>query len=120
MIGLLLESKEAVEQAKKAGKKRLDPCDVREYENRYETIIAAGMRANPPPSRVDSPGRRGRLKRSKARNLVERLAKLQKETLRYLYNFHVPFDNNLAYAALPVPGPNSEGAYHISALADAA
>ena len=57
------------------------------------------MRANPPPNRAYSPGKRGRLKRSKARNLVERLGKLQKETLRYLHDFRVPFDNNLAYAA---------------------
>ncbi len=49
IIGLLLESKEAVEQAKKAGKKRLAPCDILEFENRYETTIAAGMEANPPP-----------------------------------------------------------------------
>jgi transposase len=27
---------------------------------------------------------------------VERLGKLQQETLRYLYDFRVPFDNNLA------------------------
>jgi transposase len=96
MIGLLLESKQAVEQAKKAGKKRLDPRDIREYENRYQKIIASGMEANPPPNRGDIPGKRGRLKRSKARNLVERLARLQKETLRYLHDFRVPFDNNLA------------------------
>jgi transposase len=96
MIGFLIESKEVVQQAKKAGKKRLDPCDIHEYENRYKTIIAAGMRANPPPNRAESPGKRGRLKRSKARNLVERLGKLQKETLRYLHDFRVPFDNNLA------------------------
>lgn len=96
MIGLLLESKEAVEKAKSAGKKRLDPCDIREYENRYQAIIASGMKANPPPVRAECPGRRGRLKRSKARNLVERLARLQKETLRYLYDFRIPFNNNLA------------------------
>jgi len=96
MIGLLLESKQTVEQAKRVGKKRLAICDVRKYESRYETIIASGMKANPPPVRGDDPGRRGRLKRSKARNLVERLARLRKETLRYLTDFQVPFDNNLA------------------------
>ena len=36
------------------------------------------------------------LKPGKARNFVERLEKLQQETLRYLHDFHVPFDNNLA------------------------
>lgn len=96
MIGFLIESKQVVEQAKKEGKKRLDPSVIRQFEQRYKTIVAAGMKANPPPNRADCPGKRGRLKRSKARNLVERLGKLQQETLRYLYDFQVPFDNNLA------------------------
>jgi transposase len=96
MIGFLIESKQAVGQAKKAGKRGLAPYDIHEYENRYKIIIAAGMKANPAPTRSDSPSKRGRLKRSKARNLVERLGKLQQETLRYLYDFRVPFDNNLA------------------------
>ena len=66
MIGLLLESKQTVEQAKRTGKKKLPLCDIRKYESRYEAIIASGMKANPPPDRADCPGRRGRTKRSKA------------------------------------------------------
>jgi transposase len=96
MIGLLLESKQSVEQAKEEGKNRLSAADIHKYENRYRTIIADGMRANPPPSRAQSSVKRGRLKRSKACNLVERLDRLEKETLRYLHDFRVPFDNNLA------------------------
>lgn len=96
MIGLLLESKQTVEQAKRAGKKKLPLCDIRKYESRYEAIIASGMKANPPPHRADSPGRRGRIKRSKARNLLERLDRLREETLRYMTDFRVPFDNNAA------------------------
>jgi transposase len=90
MVGLLLESKEAAEKAKDAGKKRLNPCKIREYENRCQAIIALGVKAKPPPNRTESPGRGGRLKRSKARNLVERLAKLLAETLRYLHNYRIP------------------------------
>jgi transposase len=96
MIGLLLEGKQSVEQAKQAGKKSLAASILRAYTCRYETIIAAGMKANPPPTRADCPGKRGRLKRSKARNLLERLSGRRKETLRYLRDFRVPFDNNLA------------------------
>ena len=81
MIGFLIESKQAAEQAKKTGRKRLDPCAIRDYENRYKTIIATGMKANPPPNNGDSSSKRGRLKRSKARNLVEKLGKLQQELL---------------------------------------
>jgi len=96
MIGLLLEGKQTVEHAKKAGKKRLGPSVLHEYINRYETIIAAGMKANPPPTRRQDCPRRGRLKRSKACNLLDRLAERRKETLRYLSDFRVPFDNNQA------------------------
>ena len=96
MIGLLLEGNQAVERAKKAGKKRLAASVLQGYINRYETIIALGMKANPPPTRPEGCSRRGRLKRSKARNLLERLAERKKETLRYLYDFDVPFTNNQA------------------------
>jgi transposase len=96
MIGLLLEGNQSVERAKKKRKKRLATVVLHEYISRYETIIAAGMKANPPPTRREGCSRRGRLKRSKARNLLERLAERQKETLRYLYDFAVPFTNNLA------------------------
>jgi transposase len=96
MIGLLLESKQSVEQGKEEGKKRLSAADIHKYENRNRTIIADGMRASPPPSRAHSSVKRGRLKRSKACDLVERLARLEKETLRYLHDSRVPFDSTLA------------------------
>lgn len=96
MIGLLLEGKQSVERAKQAGKTHLAAGTVREYTCRYEAIIAAGMKANPPPTRAQGPAKRGRLKRSTARNLLDRLAQRRKETLRYLRDFRVPFDNNLA------------------------
>jgi hypothetical protein len=40
--------------------KRLPPDDIREYETNYKTIIAAGMKANPPPNRAESNAKRGR------------------------------------------------------------
>ena len=75
--------------------KSLPTSIIRDYRYRYETIIGAGMKANPPPTRSLGSVKRGRLKRSKGRNLLERLTRLQKETLRYLGDFRVPFDNNL-------------------------
>ena len=39
-------------------------------------------------------GQRGRIKKSKSRNLLERLLLYQDDVLRFMYNTHVPFTNN--------------------------
>jgi transposase len=94
MIGLLLQGKEAVQRAKQEGEKSLGRTQLQAYRHTYKQIIAFGMSSNPPPAVICH--RRGRLKRSKARNLLDRLSKYSKETLMYLSDFRVPFDNNLA------------------------
>jgi len=48
----------------------------------------------PPP--IKTPGKRGRYKRTKSRNLVERLIKHQDAVLAFAFNEKVPFTNNLA------------------------
>src|SRR5271165_1121112 len=52
------------------------------------------MRANPPP--VRQLGQRGRLKQSPARNLLDRLINHPDKVMAFVYDFEVPFDNNLA------------------------
>jgi transposase len=49
------------------------------------------MSSTPTP---DKP-KRGRLKRSKARNLLERLINYEEDVLRFMINQQVPFTNNL-------------------------
>ena len=43
----------------------------------------------------DANGKRGRLKRTKSRNLLERLQKFEEDVLRFMVNEIVPFTNNL-------------------------
>ncbi len=63
-------------------------------EARYTLMCGIGERAEPPPRKT--PGKRGRYKRTKGRNLVERLIREQNAVLAFAFNEGVPFTNNLA------------------------
>jgi transposase len=92
---LLLEMKEAVEWARAQHLHGL-PTDQRTaFVARYEALLAVGLAANPPPER-SSPRRRGRLKQSPARNLLERLLLGKQHVLAFLDDLTIPFDNNQA------------------------
>jgi transposase len=90
---LLLQVKQAVADARAAGRTSLGAEQIAAFEQRYTELIGLGCQANPPPPPT---GRRGRVKQSPARNLLNRLHKQQAAVLAYMYDFKVPFDNNLA------------------------
>lgn len=93
---LLCDLKQQVDQAKAHGQNSLDADLVQWFEHRYQTLIAAGLAANPvpdPPSNAVKS--RGRPKQSPAKNLLDRLQH-QALVLAFMYDFRVPFDNNQA------------------------
>ena len=57
-------------------------------------IMRMGNAVNPAPITV--PGKRGAPKNTKAGNLVKRLENHRREVLAFMYDFSVPFENNLA------------------------
>ena len=67
---------------------------IKDFEERYKHWEAQGEQANPPSVRVK--GQRGRVKQSPARNLLDRLRDHREKILAFMYDFKVPFDNNLA------------------------
>jgi transposase len=95
-IELLRRIKKTVDRAKEAGRMQLAPETLKQYRRRYDKILINGYRANPPLKAEYRPGRRGRKKQSLARNLLDRLSKRADEALAFMYDFNVPFDNNLA------------------------
>ncbi len=67
-----------------------------EYEAKYDQIIADGEIECPLPETpiINGKKKRGRVKKSKSRNLLERLRDYKKDTLRFMHDPLVPFTNN--------------------------
>jgi transposase len=99
MAQLLLDIKAAVEAVKDraapSDQAGLPPGRLAAYERRYDDLLSQGFEANPPPD-PPPPGTRGRKKQTPPRNLLLRLAQHKAETLAFMHDFRVPFDNNLA------------------------
>lgn len=83
---LLIEIKDAVEKAK--GKLSTDVKQT--FRTRYQSLIMMGDIQCPLPDKPKT----GRLKKSKSRNLLERLRDHEDEVLRFMENPQVPFTNN--------------------------
>ena len=86
---LLLEMKAEVERVSAQGGKRLATEGLASLTDRYDELVAAGLKAPPPPEAPEQV-------RKQARNLLLRLERRKEEVLRFLDDFRVPWDNNQA------------------------
>ncbi len=68
-------------------------ADFAGYEERYDKILAEAETEEPPAERIHQ---KGKLKRTKGRNLLERMRKHKEAILRFAVEKEVPFTNNQA------------------------
>ncbi len=94
MHDLLLTIKQAVETAKAQGHTALLQSQEEAFQKEYNRLVLQGLEINPTPPRIE--GKRGRVKQTPPRNLPGRLRDHSAKALAFIYDFNVPFDNNLA------------------------
>ncbi len=93
MIGLLLVLHRARKAAEAAGKTCLEDDYLQRAISLYAKIVQRGLKESPPP---ENNNKRGKTKKSAARNVLERLKTQQVAILRLALDFSVSFDNNQA------------------------
>lgn len=91
----LRELLEEINRAVNGAGGKLASDESKKYRQRYREILKEGEKESPPPDESERNGKRGRLKRTKSRNLLERLQNFEEDVLRFVDNEIVPFTNNL-------------------------
>ena len=95
MKKLLLLIKSRVDNAKIHGADKLSDRLIEKYEARYYKIIQLGLANEPIPPPIKEKVR-GKKKQTKSKNMLDNLLNKKTETLRFMKDFLVPFDNNQA------------------------
>ena len=90
MQALLIEISKAVADAGGC----LSPDKADQWRRRYRKLLDKADIECPPPDENQRKSKRGRLKRSKARNLLERLRDFEQDVLRFMEVESIPFTNN--------------------------
>lgn len=87
--------KMAVDEAISLGKESLTAPQVLGFEHYYDGILFEARQEIPRLAKPEHK-KRGRVKKHKSHNLLNRLVEHKSEVLAFMNNFMLPFDNNLA------------------------
>lgn len=91
----LLAIRDAVENSVVQKKTSLSNHDLSKYRSQYFLIVREGLKCQPEKYKK-KPGQRGKVKQPPAKNLLDRFELYANEVLAFMYDFAVPFSNNLA------------------------
>lgn len=73
--------------------KGTSPKKIATFERKYDSLVAEGLKRNPPGTHKSV---RGKPKNSKAHNLLQRLKTTKDQVLLFLHDPDMPYTNNLA------------------------
>lgn len=102
MVALLQEMLHAKHLAQEKGQTELPRDTIAAFSERFDALIARGKEVHPLPER--KPGQKGRLKRGRARALVDRMESRKAEIFKFLMDFDVPYTNNIAESSFRLLG----------------
>jgi transposase len=91
----LLTVKAQVDAAKAQGATTLPPDQRQAIDQQYQQLVEQALTQTAPPPEGWPKGQRGRVKKTKARNLAERFDHQRPQILAFVDDFAIPFDNNL-------------------------
>ena len=92
----LLKIHQAVFKSRSVGKEQLSDYRLKIYESAYHQIIVAGKKLHAHRGELEQTGSRGRKKQRKGKNLLDRLDRNRDQVLGFMFDFAIPFTNNLA------------------------
>ncbi len=95
MGGLLVEIHRRVKDLKSQGLKGMPQDELEIWHKRYHDIITAGIAEDEQKS-LRVLNKKGEPKKSKPLQLLHKLRQYDIETLAFMYDFGIPFDNNIS------------------------
>jgi transposase len=98
MIVMLLEMKGVVDECKENGMDSIGVGRMVSLESSYDALVEKGYVQYPFP--VKETVKRGKIKKTKSQNLIERFKDHKEAIIRFVKDFNVPFGNNIAEQAI--------------------
>jgi len=96
MMSLLVKIKRQIDFLKQSGHNKMPENTIKTHELNYKEILAKGKKECLQKSSEVLSKKTGKPVKTNAQRLLEKLEAYDIETLSFMYDFNIPFDNNLA------------------------